>query len=238
MAQKQKETEENSAVQEVTDEEAERIMREEAARKAGELAEDKASESKEEKKDEDEKEDDKDKGCKPNDRNGSKTDRYDWGQALDTVDVDVFLPDNFNTRQLDVKMSATKLCVKNKVTGAAILEGTWFKPIHVDDSIWCIETDAKGQKYLQLNLQKKNGQNWWECLLEGEEKINTQKVEPENSKLSDLDGETRSVVEKMMFDQRQKQMGLPSSEELEKRNKLEAFMKAHPEMDFSKAKFS
>lgn len=91
---------------------------------------------------------------------------------------------------------------------------------------------------MQLNLTKKEGQNWWESILVGDEKIDTQKVEPENSKLGDLDNDTRGVVEKMMFDQRQKQQGLPSSEELEKRGKLDAFMKAHPEMDFSKAKFS
>lgn len=92
------------------------------------------------------------------------------------------------------------------------MEGEWPETIMSEDSIWCFE-EVRGQRVLQINLTKKNQMNWWDCIIKGHTKINCQKVDPENSKLSDLDGETRQTVEKMMYDQQQKQKGLPSSDE-------------------------
>jgi hypothetical protein len=173
----------------------------------------------------------------PGPGNGSKTDKYIWTQSLEELQVTVPIHNNLRARDLNIKLDVNHCHIATKDGKIVFLDGEWNDKIHPDEAVWTIE-ESNGSKVVELILTKwKNTQNWWNCLLKGEPVIDTQKINPESSKLSDLDGEMKSTVEKMMFDMNQKQKGLPSSDELQKQDKLKEFMKAHPEMDFSKAKF-
>ncbi|KAK4366037.1 hypothetical protein RND71_013917 [Anisodus tanguticus] len=146
----------------------------------------------------------------PNIGNGLDQDNYSWGQTLQEVNLNIPVPQGTKSRFIVCDIKKNHLTVGLK----------------------------EDQKSISVLLTKKDQMDWWKCVVKGEPELDTQKVEPESSRLSELDPETRSSVEKMMFDQRQKSMGLPTSDDMQKQELLKKFMAQHPEMDFSRAKLS
>ncbi|KAK6589584.1 nuclear distribution protein C [Cryptosporidium xiaoi] len=164
--------------------------------------------------------------------NGGKTSKYTWTQTLGTLEMLIYTNTQLKSKECKIDIGASRL--KVVIKGEEYLNGELHSKVKPDDCIWSI---IDGNT-IQIVLEKQENMSWWSCVLKGDPEIDTSKIVPENSKLSDLDPETRATVEKMMFDQRQKAMGLPTSDHLKQHELLEKFKAAHPEMDFSQAKIN
>ncbi|KAL7067590.1 CS domain-containing protein [Cryptosporidium serpentis] len=164
--------------------------------------------------------------------NGGSTDIYTWTQTLSTVEMQIPVIPGIRSRDCNIKITPNKLTVI--VKSEKFIDGEFHAKVKAVDSMWSIIDN----KIIQITLEKQDTMNWWSCVIKGDPEIDTTKIVPENSRLSDLDPETRTTVEKMMFDQRQKSMGLPTSDNIKQYEMLEKFKAAHPELDFSQAKIN
>ncbi|CAL5870022.1 uncharacterized protein PFLUO_LOCUS4255 [Penicillium psychrofluorescens] len=161
---------------------------------------------------------------------------YKWTQTIRDVDLTAPIPANIKGRDMEVVLTKTKIRVAIKGQ-EAIIEGDFPHPVVGDESSWTLETTPTPPgKEVNIHLDKVNKMEWWPHVVTTAPKIDVSKITPENSSLGDLDGETRAMVEKMMYDQRQKETGGMTSDEQKKMDLLKKFQADHPEMDFSNAK--
>ncbi|KAK5580372.1 hypothetical protein RB653_000388 [Dictyostelium firmibasis] len=164
----------------------------------------------------------------------NKCDRYTWTQTLNDCTVSIKFENQVKSKDLFIKIDNDHLTVKNQLTNDIIIDGKLYKNVKKSDCNWTLESG----KNLEIELFKLKGQEWWGCIIQGESEIDVTQIKPQNSSLSDFDGETRAMVEKMIYNQNRKAQGLPTTDEEEKQRIFESFKNEHPDMDFSNAKFN
>jgi hypothetical protein len=156
--------------------------------------------------------------------NGGTTDRYTWSQELKEVTIHV----PFTGRRSDIvcNITSTHLYVWIRNNDVPLIDDDFFDKVVVIDSFWVIDGNE-----LHITLQKTLPYTWWKCVIKGDPEIDTTKVTTEpTSNVDDLDSETQVTVKKMLFNQRQKALGLPDSDEITKQEIMSSFYEQHPEM--------
>jgi len=140
--------------------------------------------------------------------NGGICEKYFWTQNLSEVTVYVDVPEGTRGKDVACKISSTK--VKLGLKGQdPIIDGDLGGKIKVD-SLWTLESN----KTIVLTLDK-CVETWWKSVIKGDPEIDTQKVDSTRH-VHEYDAETQGTIRKIMFDQRQKQRGLPTSDDMEK----------------------
>ncbi|XP_050447287.1 nudC domain-containing protein 3 isoform X2 [Cataglyphis hispanica] len=156
--------------------------------------------------------------------NGAVRDNYIWTQTLNDLDVLVKIPEHVkiskDTIRVNISSDEVKIDVKplNSSTDSKwdnIFNGKLSFKIRKDESIWSIEAG----KHINIHLEKAT-ERWWEALIVDEPKIDLSKIDC-SKHLDDMIPEEQMKVQKLMWNQQQKLLGKPTSEQI----KMEATLK-------------
>jgi hypothetical protein len=167
--------------------------------------------------------------------NGGSTSRYVWTQTLDEVTVHIPIPEGVRAKDLDVSIGADSLSIhktkKNVVEAEDVtvsevnaenndnnydilpLEGTLFARIRPSESTWTLEDSAGGSSNistLQLILEKVQ-KTWWETVISGDTPLIDATMVDSTRHIGTYDEETQAEIRRIMHDQRQERLGLPTS---------------------------
>lgn len=114
-----------------------------------------------------------------------------------------------SAKEMEVTLTPTTLKVRRRSAAKDeyLVTGTFAKPHRMDDANWWIDD----KKLLTVQLVKIKRSEWWMNVLQGGQELKWEEIQPEHpTYVEDLDGETQALVKKMMFDNQQRQRGLPT----------------------------
>jgi len=146
--------------------------------------------------------------------NGGSTKRYKWTQTIDECTVLVGLPDGLKAKDLDVSIKSMYLHVQTKEKDESkqnpktvFLKGPLVHAIQPDESTWSMEGGV------MIIILTKVQKTFWDTVIEGDEKIDTSMVDSRRH-ISSYDEATQGQLRRIMFDQKQQEKGLPTSDEM------------------------
>ncbi|XP_046865196.1 nuclear migration protein nudC-like [Drosophila willistoni] len=118
----------------------------------------------------------------PNAGNGCTLDQYMWTQTLKEVEIEIPFKVLFDLRIENLDIHIVKL----------------------DECVWVLQDT----KTVLITLQKIDQNSWWDRLVMTDPEIALSKIEPEPSKLNELNPNERKMMEKLIYEERQKDLGL------------------------------
>ncbi|XP_057310356.1 nudC domain-containing protein 3-like [Hydractinia symbiolongicarpus] len=148
--------------------------------------------------------------------NGGKTDRYTWSQSISDVDILIPVPSFVKKSKdlsIDIKPEHLKVRLKKnlpadcKLKDNLLIEGDLTNRIICEDSLWSL---TPGEQ-ISINLEKAQ-QKWWTAVIVGDAEIAREDIDT-TQHVHEFDTQTQADIRKVMYDQQQKMMGKPTSDE-------------------------
>ncbi|NXK00806.1 NUDC3 protein, partial [Corythaixoides concolor] len=147
----------------------------------------------------------------PDSYNGAVRENYAWSQDYSDLEIKVPVPKHIvkgKQVSVDISSGAIRVAVLEGSSQRVLMEGKLTHKINTESSLWSLEPG----KCVLISLNK-GDEYWWNAILEGEERIDIDKINKERS-MATVDEEEHAVLDRLTFDYHQKLQGKPQSHEL------------------------
>lgn len=147
--------------------------------------------------------------------NGGICDTYYWTQTLKEATVYIDVPVGVRGKDITCSIEPRRIHMSFRKGDErlVVLDGELDEVVRTDDSLWTLASAQKGAMAQVIITLEKARDTWWKCVLKGHPEIDTTKVDS-TQKIEEYDAETQATIHKIMFNEKQKRLGLPTTDEM------------------------